>query len=152
VIATINPFNGELVKEFAQHDDAYVDTALDTAFQAQKAWARQPLAERLKLLKNVAWLLRERKKDYAALITLEMGKPIVEAESEIEKCAWNCDIYADNAPRFIGDTLVPSGATESRVVFDPLGVVLAVMPWNFPFWQTIRFAAPALAAGNGAVL
>jgi succinate-semialdehyde dehydrogenase/glutarate-semialdehyde dehydrogenase len=152
MIATINPATGELVKEFEPHDDAHVDSALETVVAAQRDWARQPLAERVKLLKNVAWLLRERKQEYGRLVTLEMGKPIVEAENEIEKCAWNCDFYADNAPRFVGDVIVPSNATESRVVFDPLGVVLAIMPWNFPFWQTIRFAAPALAAGNGAVL
>ena len=81
-----------------------------------------------------------------------MGKPIVEAEAEIEKCAWNCDFYAENAARFLADEHVETNATESYVAFEPLGVVLAIMPWNFPFWQVFRFAAPALMAGNGAVL
>ncbi len=152
MIASINPANGQVLAHFDLHDAAHVDAALAGAAQAQKAWARTPLAERSALLRRVAAVLRERKPALARLITLEMGKPIVEAEAEIEKCAWNCDFYADKAPEFLGDEVVPSGATESRVVYDPLGVVLAVMPWNYPFWQVVRFAAPALAAGNGIVL
>lgn len=152
MIASINPANGQVLARFDLHDAARVDEALSGARQAQKSWARTSLAERSALLRRVAAVLRERKPALARLITLEMGKPIVEAEGEIEKCAWNCDFYADKAPEFLGDEIVPSGATESRVVYDPLGVVLAIMPWNYPFWQVVRFAAPALAAGNGIVL
>ncbi len=152
MIASINPANGQVLARFDLHDAAQVDAALAGAAQAQKAWAHTTLADRTALLRRVAAVLRERKPQMARLITLEMGKPIVEAEAEVEKCAWNCDFYADKAPDFLGDEIVPSGATESRVVYDPLGVVLAVMPWNYPFWQVVRFAAPALAAGNGIVL
>src|SRR6202011_2269627 len=103
-------------------------------------------------MQAVARVLREQKLRLATLATSEMGKPIVEAEAKIEKCAWNCDFYAEHAGSILADDRVPSNASESYVAFEPLGVVLAIMPWNFPFWQVIRFAAPALMAGNGAVL
>lgn len=152
MIASINPANGQVLARFELHDASQVDAALTGTAQAQKSWARKPLSERSALLRRVAAVLRERKPQLAQLITLEMGKPIVESEAEVEKSAWNCDFYADMAPKYLGDEIVPSGATESRVVYDPLGVVLAVMPWNYPVWQVLRFAAPALAAGNGVVL
>ncbi|HZE91513.1 MAG TPA: NAD-dependent succinate-semialdehyde dehydrogenase, partial [Rhizobacter sp.] len=152
MITSINPFNGEAVAEFEEHSNSAVETALDKASKAQKAWARRPLGERNQLLRAVAVQLRKNRAAYARLITLEMGKPIVEAEGEIEKCAWNFDFYAEKSPQFLADEIVASNATESKVVFDPLGIVLAVMPWNYPFWQAMRFAAPALAAGNGIVL
>ncbi|RUW19638.1 NAD-dependent succinate-semialdehyde dehydrogenase, partial [Mesorhizobium sp. M1A.F.Ca.IN.020.06.1.1] len=118
----------------------------------QAAWRKLPIARRCRLLAGMARVLRAGKSRYAAMITREMGKPIVEAEAEIEKCAYNCDFYAENAARFLADEPVASNATESVVAFDPLGVVLAIMPWNYPFWQFFRFAAPAFAAGNGAIL
>ena len=96
--------------------------------------------------------MRGQKERLATLATKEMGKPIVEAEAEVEKCAWNCDFYAEHGATFLADEHVETNAAESYVAFEPLGVVLAVMPWNFPFWQVMRFAAPALMAGNGAVL
>ncbi len=86
------------------------------------------------------------------VISEEMGKPIAEAEAEVEKCALNCDFYAEHGPKFLADEVVPSNASDSRIVFDPLGVVLAIMPWNYPFWQYFRFAAPAFVAGNGSIL
>src|SRR6266704_6624008 len=104
------------------------------------------------MLYRVATYLREHKVELARLATLEMGKPINESEAEVEKCAWNCDFYADNAEKFLADEHVTSNASESYVEFQPLGVVLALMPWNFPYWQVFRFAAPALMAGNTSVL
>jgi succinate-semialdehyde dehydrogenase/glutarate-semialdehyde dehydrogenase len=103
-------------------------------------------------MRRLASLLRERADRYGRLISLEMGKPIVEAKAEIEKCAWGCEHYADNAARYLADEVIATSAKRSLVAFQPLGIVLAVMPWNFPFWQVIRFAAPALMAGNAAVL
>jgi succinate-semialdehyde dehydrogenase/glutarate-semialdehyde dehydrogenase len=100
----------------------------------------------------MARVLRSGKARLAGLITAEMGKPIAEAEGEIEKCAWNCEHYAEHAPRYLGSEQIESSATLSEVVFDPLGTVLAVMPWNYPFWQFFRFAAPAFAAGNASIL
>lgn len=152
MIYSVNPATEEVVKNFDVHDDAQVELALAAVAAAQRQWAKRSVEERTPLLKKVASLLRERKAEYGALITTEMGKPVVEAEAEIEKCAWNCDYYADKAAEILGDEVVASNASLSKVVYDPLGVVLAVMPWNYPFWQVMRFAAPALAAGNGVVL
>lgn len=149
---SINPASSQVIARFDAHGPAEVDSRLTAAVKAQRQWSLTPLEQRTGLLTAVAAQLRKRKEEYARLITLEMGKPIVEAESEIEKCAWTCDFYAGKAAEYLGDEVIPSSATHSKVVFDPLGVVLAIMPWNYPFWQFIRFAAPALAAGNGAVL
>ena len=129
-----------------------IEQRLATASSAQQAWARTPVAERMALLRQVAQALREDKARLALLITLEMGKPLAEALGEVEKCAWNFDFYADAAPGFLQDQVVASGATDSRIVYDPSGLVLAVMPWNYPFWQVMRAAAPVLAGGNGLVL
>jgi succinate-semialdehyde dehydrogenase/glutarate-semialdehyde dehydrogenase len=104
------------------------------------------------VLRRVAAVLRERKQALGRTITLEMGKPLAEAVGEVEKCAWNFEFYADSAPGFLQDQVVASAATDSRIVFDPLGLVLAVMPWNYPLWQVMRAAAPVLAGGNGLVL
>lgn len=151
-ITSINPATGQPIRSFDLQDDVAIDAALAAAARAQASWGRLPVAERVKVLSRIAAALRGGKARYAAMITREMGKPIAEAEAEIEKCAWNCDFYAEQAPRFLADEPVASSASESAVVFDPLGVVLAIMPWNYPFWQYFRFAAPALAAGNGAIL
>ncbi len=152
MITAINPTNGHELARYELHDDAFVDAALSAAATAQKAWRKVSVEDRVELLQGMAKALRANKSRYAEMITLEMGKPIVEAEAEIEKCAYNCDFYAEHAPRYLADEHLQSNASESVVAFDPLGVVLAIMPWNYPFWQFFRFAAPAFAAGNGAIL
>ncbi|HEY1147830.1 MAG TPA: NAD-dependent succinate-semialdehyde dehydrogenase [Pseudoduganella sp.] len=152
MIESVNPATGATLAEFDQHTPSQLNSILDRAAAAQAEWALRPLAQRARMLHEAARVLRARKAAFARLITLEMGKTVAEAIAEIEKCAWTCEFYAESAPRFLGDMSVESNASDSKVVFDPLGVVLAVMPWNYPFWQFIRFAAPALAAGNGAVL
>jgi succinate-semialdehyde dehydrogenase/glutarate-semialdehyde dehydrogenase len=152
MITTINPTDGKRLAEYDLHDDNYVETALSRAIAAQAEWRKTPIEDRVTLLRAMARVLRARKATYAAMITREMGKPIAEAEGEIEKCAYNCDFYAEHAPKYLADEVLASNATESFVEFDPLGVVLAIMPWNYPFWQFFRFAAPAFAAGNGAIL
>jgi succinate-semialdehyde dehydrogenase/glutarate-semialdehyde dehydrogenase len=152
MIHSINPATEEKVQSFEPHDREHIERTLAGVSAAQKNWGKLPLQKRTPLLRKMAALLRERKALYGALITQEMGKPVAEAEGEIEKCAWNCEFYADNAEKYLGDEIVASNATLSKVVYDPLGIVLAVMPWNYPFWQVMRFAAPALAAGNGIVL
>lgn len=152
MIASTNPATGEVIAEFQAHTDDQVEAALARAAQAQRIWAARPTQERARVLVHAARLLRERKERYGRLITLEMGKPVVEAESEVEKCAFNCEHYAENADHYLGEEVVPSNAALSKIVFDPIGLVLAVMPWNYPFWQVVRFAAPTLLAGNGAVL
>ncbi|OWV71961.1 succinate-semialdehyde dehydrogenase [Rhizobium sp. R634] len=152
MITAINPTNGSELARFELHDDSYVEAALSAAAEAQKTWRKVPVNERVGLLKGMAEVLRANKSRYAEMITREMGKPIVESEAEIEKCAYNCDFYAAHAPQYLADEPLKSNASESAVAFDPLGVVLAIMPWNYPFWQFFRFAAPAFAAGNGAIL
>lgn len=152
MIVTVNPATGRPIAEYPLHSSDDVEKRIAGAYDAQKSWGKKPVAERVTLLNSVAEVLRCNKARYAATITEEMGKPVAEAEAEIEKCAVTCEFYAENAGKFLDDTQVPSNATDSRIVYDPLGVVLAIMPWNYPFWQFIRFAAPALAAGNGALL
>jgi len=129
-----------------------VEQALADTAAAAVVWAATPLEERLALLRGVGKLLTERREDYAALITAEMGKPITEALGEVDKCAWNCEVVADLAPGWLADHEVASAASRSWLSYEPLGVVFAVMPWNFPFWQVLRFASAALAAGNAALL
>jgi succinate-semialdehyde dehydrogenase/glutarate-semialdehyde dehydrogenase len=138
MIVSINPTDGRELARYELHSDAYVDQALSAAANAQRTWRNVPVEERCELLRAMARALRAAKPRYAAMITREMGKPVVEAEAEIEKCAYNCDFYADNAPKYLADEAVASNATESVIAFDPLGVVLAIMPWNYPFWQFFR--------------
>jgi succinate-semialdehyde dehydrogenase/glutarate-semialdehyde dehydrogenase len=152
VMQSINPTTEEVLESFQEFSPAQVDQALQQAFDAQRRWRTTSFGDRAAALQATARVLRQQKARWAELLTAEMGKPIVEAEAEIDKCAWNCDFYAEHASEFLGDERIQTNATESYVEFQPLGVVLAIMPWNFPFWQVIRFAAPALMAGNGAVL
>jgi acyl-CoA reductase-like NAD-dependent aldehyde dehydrogenase len=151
-LQSINPTTEEVLETFEEFSAAQLDEALDRAVQTFERWRRVSFEERGQLMRGAAGHLRREKGRLAGLITAEMGKPIVEAEAEIEKCAWNCDFYADNAQRFLGPQKVTSNAAESYVAFQPLGPVLAIMPWNFPFWQVFRFAAPTLMAGNTALL
>ncbi len=151
-IQSINPANEEVLATFEPYSAAQIDEALGQARAAFKDWRETTFAERGALFHRIASYLREHKTELARIATLEMGKPITESEAEVEKCAWNCDFYADNAEKFLADEPVATNASESYVAFRPLGVVLALMPWNFPYWQVFRFAAPALMAGNTTVL
>ena len=151
-IRAINPATGETIEEYQETPPEEVDRILDAANAAFQAWRRTSVQERAARLREAARLLRERAPEYARLMALEMGKPISAGRAEVEKCAWVCDYYAENGPRFLEPEVVETDARRSFVAFRPLGVVLAIMPWNFPFWQVFRFAAPALMAGNAAVL
>ncbi|MCS6801429.1 MAG: NAD-dependent succinate-semialdehyde dehydrogenase [Chloroflexota bacterium] len=151
-IHSINPATEELIETFPEATADEIDSILEAAQAAYRVWSRTPIEARAERVGALAAVLRADKARWAALITEEMGKPIVEAEAEVEKCAWNCEYFAANGPRFLADEPVPTEARESYVAFDPLGVVLAIMPWNFPFWQVFRFLAPTLVAGNTAVL
>jgi len=151
-IQSINPATEETLKTFNEFTSGQIDAALEQAHQASRHWRATSFAQRVDHMRGLAQALRTEKKHWASLITAEMGKPIVESEAEIEKCAWNCDFYAEHAERFLAPETVPTSAIESYVEFEPLGVVLAIMPWNFPFWQVFRFLAPALMAGNSSVL
>lgn len=151
-IKSINPTTEEVEATFEEHTEGDVEEALEAAMQTFQEWRKTPLEHRMKLMHRAASYLRANKDRFAKLMTAEMGKPLKQAEGEIEKCAWCCEFYAENAAAFLADQDAPSSAAESYVAFDPLGPVLAVMPWNFPFWQVFRFAAPALMAGNTGVL
>ncbi len=149
---SINPATEEELGRFEEHPPEEIERALAAAHQEFRRWRERSFSERAGLVTNAAANLRASKARLAGLITAEMGKPVVEAEAEIEKCAWNCDYFAENAEPMLAEQRVSTNAALSYVRFQPLGVVLAVMPWNFPFWQVFRFAAPALMAGNTALL
>jgi succinate-semialdehyde dehydrogenase / glutarate-semialdehyde dehydrogenase len=151
-IATQNPATGETLKTYPALDNTQLDTVLQQVSMANIGWAATPIAERTACLKRAAQQLRAQHDRYAALITLEMGKPIREARAEVEKCATGCEFYAQNAERFLADDAIVTDAGKSYVAYQPLGTLLAIMPWNFPFWQAFRAAAPALAAGNSVLL
>ena len=152
-IATINPATGETVQTFEAHDDAHIEAALARAADAARAWRSRPIAERAAVVARAGEVLDRERERYARLMTLEMGKPLQAARDEAAKCATTCRWYAENAERILAPaTLVDDAQLTGRVILQPLGVVLAVMPWNFPFWQVVRFAAPALVAGNVGLL
>jgi succinate-semialdehyde dehydrogenase/glutarate-semialdehyde dehydrogenase len=148
VLRSIDPATGRELATFPELDQAGIESAIERAWSTRQAWRDAGAEVRASILRSVAGVLRADKQRYAALLTSEMGKPIVEAEAEVEKCAWTAAWIADNAPRLLADEPIESTASESYVRFQPLGVVLAVMPWNFPFWQAFRAGLPALAAGN----
>ncbi|MBT8401872.1 MAG: NAD-dependent succinate-semialdehyde dehydrogenase [Rhodothermia bacterium] len=152
MIKTINPATGEFLEEYEAHSTDQVDQAIKKASERQASWKSTSFADKAQLMRTAAGLLRERAEPYAALMASEMGKPIAQGKSESEKCAWVCEYYADNAEAFLADELIETDASESFVTYQPLGVILAIMPWNFPFWQVFRFAAPTLMAGNTALL
>ncbi|MDH5380463.1 MAG: NAD-dependent succinate-semialdehyde dehydrogenase [Cyclobacteriaceae bacterium] len=149
---SINPYNGQQVGQYTSVSDAELEVKLSTGHKAFLEWKNVPLSERSQLLKNAGVILRENVEKYARMITLEMGKPLSESRAEVNKCAWVCDYYAENASRFLADEVIATDAQKSFVRHDPLGVILAIMPWNFPFWQVFRFAAPTLIAGNTGLL
>jgi succinate-semialdehyde dehydrogenase/glutarate-semialdehyde dehydrogenase len=151
-IQSINPLNGEVLRSFDAHGEAFIEAALGRASSAFRSWRLVPVVERARLMARAAEILAADQRRLAETMTIEMGKPIGAALAEAEKCAWVCRFYAENAERFLAPEPVATDASRSYVRYDPLGAVLAVMPWNFPFWQVFRFAAPALMAGNVGLL
>lgn len=151
-IATINPATGETLKSFEPLTDSEIDAKIEKAFKAFRSYRRTTFAERAEYMLRAAEILEREKREFARLMTTEMGKPLRSAIDEAVKCATACRYYAERAEEFLADEPVETDATESFVTYQPLGTVLAVMPWNFPFWQVFRFAAPALMAGNTGLL
>jgi len=151
-VASINPTTGETLETFAETTPAALERVLDQALAAYQSWSRCSYAQRAQAMREAGRLLRERKTQHARTMALEMGKPLMQGEAEAEKCAWVCDYYAEHAERFLADEPRETDASKAFVRFDPIGPVLAIMPWNFPFWQVFRFAAPALMAGNAGLL
>jgi succinate-semialdehyde dehydrogenase/glutarate-semialdehyde dehydrogenase len=152
MIQSINPATGEVVETFTETPPAEVERVLAAAHAAFLRWRDVSFADRAGAMRRAAAILRERKAAYARTMALEMGKPLAQGEAEVDKCAWACEYYAEHAEAMLARQPRETDASASYVRFDPLGPVLAVMPWNFPFWQVIRFAAPALMAGNAGVL
>src|SRR5208283_578993 len=147
-IQSVNPYTGEVMGEFTLMTQREINRAIAASREAFAAWRAKEVAVRSICVKKLAQHLRAEKRMYAEVMTKEMGKVIRESLGEVEKCAWLCDYYADNAPKFLAREDVLTEAVKSYITFEPLGVVLAIMPWNFPFWQAFRFAIPAICAGN----
>src|SRR5438552_8423162 len=152
VIESVNPATDQIIRRYEETSPEAAASAVARADKAFSAWRETGFPIRAAAMRRAAELLEAGKVLYAELMATEMGKPITQGRSEIEKCASVCRYYADNAPHFLKPLLIETDAAKSYAAFPPLGVVLAVMPWNFPFWQVFRFAAPALMAGNAAVL
>ena len=148
----INPATDELIKDYQEHSESEVTRIIDQVQEEYLKWRETSFSHRRELMHKAAAVLRNNIDRYARTISMEMGKIITEARGEVEKCAWVCEYYADNAENFLKDEIIETDASRSFVAFQPMGIVLAGMPWNFPFWQVFRFAAPALMAGNAGIL
>ncbi|MEO1404825.1 MAG: aldehyde dehydrogenase family protein, partial [Cyanobacteria bacterium J06635_1] len=151
-IATINPATGETLKTFESLSDAEVSNAVYKADEAFGDYRKTSFKQRSQWMHKAADILEQDKADFAKVMTLEMGKPYQSAIAEVQKCALVCRYYADKGHEFLADVSVETDASKSYVKYQPLGIILAVMPWNFPFWQVFRFVAPALMAGNVGLL
>jgi len=149
---TINPATEEILKEYQEMSYSEIDEIIIKSNNCFKHWRKTSFSERSKLMLNAASILRKRKNEYAELMALEMGKPLAQGISEAEKCAWVCEYYAENVTLQLQDEPIKTEMSDSFVTYQPIGTVLAIMPWNFPFWQVFRFAAPALMAGNAGIL
>ena len=151
-LTSINPANGQTIKTYEEHTQSQINSLLVKADNAFKTWRTFRFSDRAVLMKNAGDILRNHQETYAQLMAAEMGKPIAQGRSEIIKCAWVCDYFAENAEQFLKSEYIQTEANKSYITFQPLGVILAVMPWNFPFWQVFRFAVPTLMAGNAGLL
>lgn len=152
MLTSINPVNNKLLKSYNEMTREESSNIISLTNESFIKWKETSFKHRSELMKNAAKVLRENSEEYSVLMTLEMGKPIIQSRSEVEKCAWICEYYADNAEKFLENEIIRTDAAKSFVSYQPLGIVLAIMPWNFPFWQVFRFAAPNLMAGNAGLL
>jgi len=152
VITTQNPFNQEILKTYNIIEEGQLEDVVQQAEATFLEWRNFKIKKRSKLLKTLKRLLLEQKEHFASLMAEEMGKPFIQGIGEIEKCAWLCDFYRKNAKDFLADDVIKTEAKESFISYDPLGIILGIMPWNFPFWQALRFAVPTLTAGNTIIL
>ncbi len=152
MLKSINPANGKELKAYEEMDEQKISSIINSVHKTFLNWRKTNFSERSEKMKSAAAILKKDKQKFAEMMTLEMGKPIQQSISEVEKCAWVCEYYSENAELFLKEINVKTDASESFVTYNPLGIVLAVMPWNFPFWQVFRFAVPALMAGNAGLL
>lgn len=151
-VVTVNPATGEKLAEYPRQDAAQVAAALARAVEAGRDWSRRPVAARTALLPALAARLRARAAELARLMSLEMGKPVTEARAEVEKCARLCEVYAERSAEWLADTPMAADGLRHSVAYQPLGVILSIMPWNYPLWQALRFGVPTLTAGNTSLL
>src|ERR687898_94611 len=152
IVETVNPATGKVIAKYQNMTDDHIREKVKNARSALKGWKNLDIGERCSLTRNLGRIMRRNKGEYAKLITEEMGKPVRQATAEVEKCAWLCDYYSETAEAFLRDELIPTEFRKSFVCFEPIGVVAGIMPWNFPFWQAMRFAVPAVTAGNVEIL
>ena len=151
-LISINPATSEEIKIYPEYSLDEIDNILSKAINAQKKWSLLELDFRLECISIISGILKDRKREYASIMANEMGKPIAQAKAEVDKCAWLCDYYKQYAPEFLSDKLIETEYYKSMVTIQPIGLILGIMPWNFPFWQVFRFAIPVLITGNGAIL
>lgn len=152
MFSTINPTTEEVIRNFIEDSDEVIDKKIQLSFLEFREWSNLTISDRSKLFLNLSEILISEKRRLSELITIEMGKPIYQSVSEIEKCSWVCKYFAENSAKFLEDIQINTEYSQSFVTFQPLGVVLAIMPWNFPFWQVFRFTVPTLIAGNTVIL
>ena len=152
VVTTVDPSNGSELATYEETSEGHIDALLGRARGAAVAWREVPVVERAKAVRSFGQALRARSDDLARLATREMGKPLVQSQAEVEKCAWTCDWFAEHGPDLLAPETITSDALRSQVVYSPLGVLFAILPWNFPYWQVIRAMVPAVTAGNVVVL
>ena len=151
-LKSINPATEELFAEFKEIDLSSTEEVIEESSYSQRKWVAVDISKRTEIISKISDFVRNNKEVFAEIITNEMGKPISESIAEVEKCAWLCDYYVENGSRFLAEQSISSDADKSFVSFEPLGVILGVMPWNFPFWQVFRFAVPAIIAGNSVLV
>ena len=151
-LISINPANNKKINSYEEISKDSINQIIDSSFNTFLEWRNKSFSYRAKKMRYLAKLLKQKKEQLGLLMTKEMGKPIKQSIAEAEKCAWVCEYYADNAEKFLSQKEIPTGSTKSFISFQPIGIVLAIMPWNFPFWQVFRFASPALMAGNVGIL
>tara|TARA_Y100000996_G_scaffold108936_1_gene80476 strand:- start:4799 stop:6166 length:1368 start_codon:yes stop_codon:yes gene_type:complete len=151
-LISINPANNKKINSYQEISKDSINQIIDSSFNTFLEWRNKSFSYRAKKMRHLAELLKQKKDLLGLLMTKEMGKPIKQSIAEAEKCAWVCEYYADNAEKFLSQKEIPTGSTKSFISFQPIGIVLAIMPWNFPFWQVFRFASPALMAGNVGIL
>jgi succinate-semialdehyde dehydrogenase/glutarate-semialdehyde dehydrogenase len=152
MVTTVDPSSGSRLAVYEETSDEQIDAILDRALRAAVWWRGVPVTERAEAVRSFGQAMRERGEELARLATREMGKPVAQSRAEVEKCAWTCEWFAGHGPALLASEPVDAGAVRSRVVYSPLGVLFAIMPWNFPYWQVIRALAPAVTAGNVVVL
>ena len=151
-ISTINPATGQIIHSYETTDIEQISRIVSNARTAFAKWKKKDVGERCDYIRNLAKVLNKNRDQYSKIITQEMGKPIAQSYAEIEKCIWLCEYYCENAETFLQDQIIPTEFRKSFVSFEPLGIVAGIMPWNFPFWQVMRFVVPTLIAGNVAIL